>query len=70
LGQVQINYPQRLGTRPSRLWQQQGKRAAARDLLTPLYHWLTEGLDTVDLHEAKAVLEALGTSGHDGSSIP
>jgi predicted ATPase len=43
----------------SRLWQQQGKRAEARDLLTPIYGWFTEGFDTADLQEAKALLEAL-----------
>jgi predicted ATPase/DNA-binding winged helix-turn-helix (wHTH) protein len=43
----------------SRLWQQQGKRAAARDLLAPIYGWFTEGFDTADLQEAKALLESL-----------
>jgi predicted ATPase len=43
----------------SRLWQQQGKRANARELLTPLYGWFTEGFDTADLQEAQALLEAL-----------
>jgi predicted ATPase len=43
----------------ARLWQQQGKRAEAYDLLTPIYGWFTEGYDTVDLQEAKALLEAL-----------
>jgi predicted ATPase len=43
----------------ARLWQQQGKRAAARDLLRPIYGWFTEGFDTADLQEAKALLEAL-----------
>jgi predicted ATPase len=43
----------------ARLWQQQGKRAAAYELLAPLYGWFTEGFDTADLHEAKALLEAL-----------
>ena len=44
----------------ARLWQQQGKRAAARDLLEPIYGWFTEGFDTADLQEAKALLEKLG----------
>jgi predicted ATPase len=44
----------------SRLWQQQSKRAAAYDLLAPVYGWFTEGFDTADLQEAKALLEALG----------
>src|SRR5262249_40316877 len=43
----------------SRLWQQQGKQAEARELLAPIYGWFTEGFDTVDLQEAKALLEAL-----------
>jgi predicted ATPase len=44
----------------ARLWQQQGKQAAARALLVPVYSWFTEGLDTADLQEAKALLEELG----------
>jgi TOMM system kinase/cyclase fusion protein len=43
----------------SRLWQQHGKRQEARDLLAPIYGWFTEGFDTADLHEAKALLDAL-----------
>jgi predicted ATPase len=43
----------------SRLWQQQGKRAEAYELLAPIYGWFTEGFDTTDLQEAKALLEAL-----------
>ena len=42
-----------------RLWQRQGKRAAARELLAPIYSWFTEGFDTADLQEAKALLTAL-----------
>ena len=45
---------------PGRLWQQQGKRAEARELLAPIYGWFTEGFDTADLQEAKALLEELG----------
>jgi predicted ATPase/class 3 adenylate cyclase len=41
----------------ARLWQQQGKRAGARELLAPIYGWFTEGFDTADLQEAKALLE-------------
>jgi len=43
-----------------RLWQQQGKRDEARELLAPIYGWFTEGFDTADLQEAKALLEELG----------
>ena len=41
------------------LWQQHGKRAEARALLAPLYTWFTEGFDTADLQEAKALLNEL-----------
>jgi predicted ATPase len=43
----------------ARLWQQQGKRAEACELLAPIYGWFTEGFDTADLRDAKAVLEEL-----------
>jgi DNA-binding winged helix-turn-helix (wHTH) protein/predicted ATPase len=43
----------------SRLWQRQGQCAAARELLAPIYGWFTEGFDTPDLQEAKALLEEL-----------
>jgi TOMM system kinase/cyclase fusion protein len=43
----------------SRLWQQQGKRDEARELLAPIYGWFTEGFDTADLQEAKVLLEEL-----------
>ena len=52
----------------ARLWQQQGKRAAARDLLAPIYGWFTEGFDTADLQEAKALLEELAGSHSSGFS--
>jgi predicted ATPase len=43
----------------SRLWQQQRKGQEAHDLLAPIYGWFTEGFDTADLQEAKALLAAL-----------
>jgi adenylate cyclase len=43
----------------SQLWQQQGKRAEAYELLAPIYDWFTEGFDTADLQEAKVLLEEL-----------
>jgi predicted ATPase len=43
----------------SRLWQQQGKKAEARQVLTAVYDWFIEGFDTKDLQEAKALLEEL-----------
>jgi predicted ATPase len=44
----------------SRLWQRQGKHAEARELLAQVYGWFTEGFDTADLLEAKALLEEVG----------
>jgi predicted ATPase len=46
-------------TSMARLWRDQGKRAEARELLAPVYGWFTEGFDTLDLKEAKALLNAL-----------
>ena len=43
----------------SRLWQRQDKGAESRKLLAPVYAWFTEGFDTADLQEAKALLEKL-----------
>jgi predicted ATPase len=48
----------RAATSLSRLWLQQGKRTAAYELLAPLYGWFSEGFETADLQEAKAVLAA------------
>src|SRR5262249_3374914 len=59
-----------------RLWQQQGKRAAACELLAPIYGWFTEGFDTADLREAKGLLEACpdppvrSLNGHVRPQIP
>ena len=46
---------------PSRLWQQQGKKEEAHELLAEIYGWFTEGFDTKDLQEAKALLESLSS---------
>jgi predicted ATPase len=43
----------------ARLWREQGKRNEARDLLAPVYGWFTEGFDTLDLNNARALLEEL-----------
>jgi predicted ATPase/class 3 adenylate cyclase len=51
----------RAATSLARLWCDQGKRDEARNLLAPVYGWFTEGLDTRDLEEAKALLEALSS---------
>jgi hypothetical protein len=45
------------------LWSDQSKRDEARDLLAPIYGWFTEGFDTLDLKEAKALLEELASWG-------
>ena len=50
----------RAATSLARLWQRQGKRAASRALLAPLYAWFTEGFATRDLQDAKALLEEVG----------
>jgi predicted ATPase len=45
----------------ARLWRDQGKRQQAQDLLAPVYGWFTEGFDTLDLKEAKALLDELAS---------
>jgi predicted ATPase len=49
----------RAATSLARLWQQQGKTTEARDLLAPVYAWFTDGFDTADLKDAKALLTEL-----------
>jgi predicted ATPase len=49
----------RASTSLARLWQQQGKQKEAREMLAEIYGWFTEGFDTKDLQEAKALLEEL-----------
>ena len=56
----------RATTSLARLWQQQGKRTEARELLAPIYGWFTEGFDTADLQDAKALLDEL----EDGRQRP
>jgi predicted ATPase len=50
----------RAATSLARLWRDQGRPAAARERLAPVYSWFTEGFDTADLKEAKALLDELG----------
>jgi len=52
-------YELRAATSLARLWRDQGRGAEARDLVAPIYGWFTEGLDTPDLKEAKALLDEL-----------
>ena len=49
----------RTATSLARLWRDQGKASEARDLLAPVYGWFTEGFDTADLKDAKALLDEL-----------
>jgi predicted ATPase len=49
----------RAATSLARLWQQQGKRVEAHKLLSEIYNWFTEGFDTKDLQETKALLDSL-----------
>ena len=49
----------RAATSIARLWRDQGRRNEARDVLTPIYGWFTEGFDTLDLKQAKALLDEL-----------
>ena len=51
----------RAATSLARLWRDQGKRDEARDLLAPVYNWFTAGLDTLDLKEAKVLLDELSS---------
>ena len=49
----------RAATSMARLWREQGKRDEARELLAPVYGWFTEGFDTLDLKQAKVLLDEL-----------
>jgi predicted ATPase len=57
--QQEKSWELRAATSMARLWCNQGKRQQARELLAPVYGWFTEGFDTLDLKEAKALLEEL-----------
>ncbi len=57
--QEQKTYELRAATSLAHLWQRQGKSTEANDLLQPVYDWFTEGFDTRDVREAKALLENL-----------
>jgi predicted ATPase len=55
----QTDLRRRVATSPARLWRSLGKVQQARALLAPVYGWLTEGFDTGDLKEARALLDEL-----------
>jgi predicted ATPase len=58
-GQQAKSWELRAAMSLARLWRDQGKQQQARELLAPVYGWFTEGFDTRDLKEAKALLEEL-----------
>ena len=58
-GQQAKSWELRAAMSLARIWRDQGKRDAARGLLAPVYGWFTEGFDTLDLKEAKALLDEL-----------
>jgi class 3 adenylate cyclase/predicted ATPase len=60
----------RATTSLARLWRRQGKRGEAHDLLAPVYGWFTEGLDTPDLREARALLDELAAAPHGSRARP
>ena len=55
------SWEQHAATSTAPLWRDQGKQDAARELLAPVYGWFTEGFDTLDLKEAKVLLEELSS---------
>jgi len=55
------SYELRAATGLARLWGEMGRRNEARDLLAPIYDWFTEGFDTLDLKEAKGLLDELAS---------
>ncbi len=59
LGQSAKSFELRAAMGLARLWQGEGKRTEARDLLASVYDWFTEGFDTADLKDAKALLDDL-----------
>jgi predicted ATPase len=58
-GQQAKSWELRAATSMARLWREQGRRDEARVLLAPIYGWFTEGFDTFDLKQAKALLDEL-----------
>jgi predicted ATPase len=59
-GQQAKSLELRAATSLAHLWHAQGAHSKARDLLSPVYHWFTEGFETIDLKDTKALLAELG----------
>lgn len=53
----------------ARLWRRQGRKIEARQMLARIYEWFTEGFDTADLKEARALLQELSKKGRDAQQI-
>jgi predicted ATPase len=62
IGICSKSFELRAATSLARLWQGHGRCAEARNLLAPVYGWFTEGFDTADLKDVRALLEELSTS--------
>ena len=60
----------RAATRLARLWQEQGRGAEAYQVFAPVYGWFTEGFDTLDLKEAKVILDGLRKAHHGPAKGP
>jgi predicted ATPase len=60
----------RTATSLARLWCEEGKRQEARDCLAPVHAWFTEGFDTADLRQARALLDALSCDGDIRDALP
>jgi predicted ATPase len=58
-GQQAKSWELRAAMSMARLWRDQGRRTEARELLAPVYDWFTEGFDTLDLKQARTLLDAL-----------
>ena len=59
-GQQAKSFELRAASSLVRMWRNEGRRDEGHELLAPIYGWFTEGFDTVDLKEAKALLDQLG----------
>jgi predicted ATPase len=60
----------RAATSLARLWREEDKRQEARDCLAPVHAWFTEGFDTADLRQARALLDALSPDGDSQDALP